>query len=168
MYKLNVRVLVVGAIFLATACSAQAQIVPYETRGQGAQFDTATGMYWGTGNGTLMGRHSFAGSIIPTDLSNPLVVPFQSVVPQETVAANGDKLYFDVVGVVHYIPLEPTFTYWTAVWEAEFTVVGGTGRFRNAQPADQPLTTVAVNDPFTLTDPVLTFSWTVSGHIRLK
>jgi hypothetical protein len=92
---------------------------------------------------------------------------FVLTVPQDTTAANGDTLLFSGADQVELIPLDNTFTTFTALWTGDFVVVGGTSHFAGAQPAHQPLHVVAVNDPFTLLDPVWSFSWTLTSRIVL-
>src|SRR5262249_53282207 len=97
---------------------------------------------------------------------NPFVYDFHSTAPQVTIAASGDRLYFDFTGQVTLIPLDATLTRFTAIWEADY-VVGGTGRFAHAAPAAGPVKAIAINDPFTRADPIWTFTWTLDGRIRL-
>ena len=93
---------------------------------------------------------------------------FWKLVVQETVAAHGDTLFFSGSGQVEFIPLDDTFTTFVAIWEGDFVVVGGTGRFAGAKPAAEPLRVVAINDPFTLLDPAWSFSWELTGRIVLR
>jgi hypothetical protein len=160
--------LVIGA-FLglgAFVTEAPAQAVPYKAKGTGF-YTPVTGDYGGQGTGTHLGRHTFAGNVAVFPTGDPLVFTFQSTSPQQTVAANGDILWFTSSGSVQLTPLDSTFTTFTAVWTGDFVVAGGTGRFADSGPADQPLKGVAINDPFSLTDPVWTFSWTLEGKIVL-
>jgi hypothetical protein len=118
--------------------------------------------------GTHLGKHTFAGVVATSPTANPLVYDFSLTGTQETVAANGDKLFFSGSGQVELIPLDATGTTFVAVWEGDFVVVGGTGRFAGARPADEPLHVVAINDPFSLLDPVWSFSWELTGRIVLR
>jgi hypothetical protein len=147
---------------VAQAAESRAQVVPYKTKGTGF-YSPVTNDYGGVGTGTHMGRHSFLGNIEATFTSNT-TANFVSTTPQVTIAANGDVLLLDVVGEVVFTPLPDGR--WTATWTADFIVVGGTGRFTNAAPADEPLLGVVVNDPFSFTDPVWTFQWTLTGRLR--
>src|SRR5262249_53360539 len=140
----------------------------YRTHGTGS-YSPGTFGYGGVGVGPHLGRHTFAGVVATSPTANnPLVFDFSLMVPQETVAANGDKLFFSGSGQVEFIPLDDTFTTFVAIWEGDFVVVGGTGRFAGAQPADEPLRVVAINDPFSLLDPVWSFSWELTGRIVLR
>jgi hypothetical protein len=140
--------------------------VEYFAFGAQAEYYALTGDYLGTGHGTHLGKHTFLGNVATTP-TGQLTADWHSTVPQETVAADGSKLYFDTAGTVELIPRDNLGNF-TAVWVGEFTVVGGTGRFANAGPADEPLQVFAVNDPFNyFTDPVWTFSWELSGRIEL-
>ena len=67
-----------------------------------------------------------------------MVFNWYSTALQETIAANGDQLYFSASGQVQLIPLAIPGTF-SAIWTGDFVVVGGTGRFANAGPAAQPL-----------------------------
>jgi hypothetical protein len=160
-------VLALAAMILSTLVSESlAQSVAYKTHGTGVYTPT-TGDYSGPGVGTHLGAHTYFGNIITSPTDNPFVFNFQSTVPQETIAASGDKLYFSSTGQVELIPLDGTFTTFSAIWTGEFVVVGGTGRFSGAKPDAQPLQVVAINDPFTFSDPEWTFSWELSGRIVL-
>lgn len=150
--------------------SAHAQLVPYKSQGTGIYEpgpDGNSGKYGGKGKGSLLGRHSFAGDVVTSPTNDPLVFDF-AIPLQETVAANGDKIYFTAQGQVRLIPLEPTFTMFSAEWRGEFVAQGGTGRFAAIKPGPQPLMVVAVNTPFKLTDPQWNFNWTLEGFVRLR
>jgi hypothetical protein len=144
-----------------------AQTVAYKTSGTGV-YSPLTGDYSGAGVGTRLGAHAFFGNIATSPTANPLVFDFYSTVDQETIAANGDKVFFSFSGQVTLIPLDATFTTFSAVWTGEFVVQGGTGRFANAKPAAEPLKVIATNDPFTFADPEWSFSWQLSGEIKLR
>jgi hypothetical protein len=150
-----------------TASESHAQSVAYDTHGTGV-YSPITGIYSGAGVGTHLGAHTFLGNVATSPTATPGVFNFHSTVPQETIAANGDKLYFNTSGQVQLIPLDATFTTFSAIWTGDFVVVGGTGRFANAGPASQPLQVVAINDPFTFSEPEWTFTWKLSGRIVLR
>ena len=154
-------------ILSAAARESVAQSVAYRTHGTGS-YSPVTFGYGGVGVGTHLGKHTFAGKVATSPTDNPLVFDFSLTGTQETVAANGDKLYFSGRGQVELIPLDATFTTFVAVWEGDFVVVGGTGRFAGARPADEPLRVVAINDPFSSLDPVWSFSWELTGRIVLR
>ena len=61
-----------------------------------------------------------------------------------------------------------THTTVVAIWEGDFVVEGGTGRFAGAQPADEPLHVVAINAPFTVLDPEWSSSWELTGRIVMR
>jgi hypothetical protein len=86
------------------------------------------------------------------------VYDFFLKVPQTTIAANGDVLLFSGNGRVRLFPFDAAATTFTDIWDAEFVVVGGTGRFVNAQPAQEPVHAVAINDPFTFLESEWTFT----------
>jgi hypothetical protein len=151
--------------FSSTASESQGQSVAYDTHGTGV-YSPITGGYSGSGVGTHLGAHTFSGNVAVAPTASPLVFSWYSTAPQETIAANGDKLYFSASGQVQLILLATPGTF-SAIWTGDFVVVGGTGRFAHAGPAAQPLQGVAINDPFTLVDPEWTFTWKLSGRIVL-
>jgi hypothetical protein len=150
----------------ATVRESFAQTVPYKASGTGV-YSPTSGHYSGSGVATHLGKHKFLGNIATFPTDNPLVFDFVGTVPQTTIAANGDTIFFSLSGQVELIPLDSTFTTFSAKWTGEFVVVGGTGRFANVGPAAQPLQVIAINDPFTLADPAWTFSWELDGSIEL-
>jgi hypothetical protein len=154
-------------ILSAAARESGAQSVAYHTHGTGS-YSPVTGDYGGNGVGTHLGKHTFAGIVATSPTANPLVFDFVLTAPQVTTAANGHTLLFSGSGQVELIPLDETFTTFIAVWQGDFAVEGGTGRFAGAQPADEPLRVVAINDPFTLIDPEWSFSWELAGRIVLR
>src|SRR5262245_48375203 len=154
-------------ILSASVRETLSQTVAYKTSGTGI-YAPLTGDYSGSGIGTHLGAHTFFGNIETSPTANPLVFDFNSTVDQETTAANGDKVFFSFSGQVTLIPLDATFTTFSAVWSGEFVVQGGTGRFANAKPAAEPLKVVAINDPFTFADAEWSFAWELSGEIKLR
>lgn len=160
------RFAVVVALLTGAADISYAQTVPYKASGDGA-YSPIDGDYGGDGNATHLGQHTFFGNIATTPTGHPLVFLWEATTPQETVAANGDTIFFNAAGVVELIPLDNTFTVFSAIWTGEFDVEGGTGRFANVQPAAEPLSVTAVNDPFTFADPVWSFAWKLEGQIQL-
>jgi hypothetical protein len=151
----------------ATARESRAQIVPYKASGTGV-YSPLTGNYHGPGVATHLGSHTYFGNVATFRTANPFVYDFQGTVLQETIAANGDKLYFSLSGQVELIPLDATFTRFSAIWTGEFVVAGGTGRFATAGPAAEPLQVIAINDPFTFADHEWSFTWELNGRIRLR
>jgi len=75
--------------------------------------------------GALLGKHTIFGNVSTTPTGNPLMYDFQSTAPQETIAANGDMIFFTSSGQVELIPIGGT--YFSAIWTGEFVAVGGTG-----------------------------------------
>lgn len=163
----NFARLMLSFALLAAGGTAFAQTVAKRSFGTGA-FSPLTGDYGGAGQGTHLGKQTYAGNVALFPTAHPLVFDWALTVPQENVSADGDKMFFAAFGTVELVPLDGTFTIFSAVWTGDFIVLGGTGRFANIQPADEPLAIVAVNDPFLLTDPVWTFVWTLEGEIRLR
>lgn len=151
-------------VVVGNASTIQAQLVPFKASGDNAIYNTQTGETSGIGVATHMGQTLGAGVALPTaDLGNGLF----SWVAQEYsfTAANGDQLFLAGGGFVQFFPLEGT-DYLSAIWSAEFTVVGGTGRFANAS-TEEPLAVVAVNYPLQLGDPYYTYYWNIEGMIDL-
>lgn len=117
----------IALIGLLLTVTASAQIVPYKGRGTGF-FMPLTGDYGGSGVATHLGQHTFVGQVAITPTANPLVFDFaiDEANPQETTGANGDIIYFSGSGQVELIPLDFTFTVFSAVWTGHFVVEGGT------------------------------------------
>ena len=157
----------VVALLIGAADTSFAQTVPYKASGDGF-YSPVTGDYGGTGDATHLGLHTFLGDIATAPTAHPLVFLWESTAPQETVAANGDTIFFSAAGIVELIPLDETFTTFSAIWTGEFVVEGGTGRFADVQPAAEPLSVMAINDPFTFADPEWTFAWELNGEINLR
>ncbi len=168
MTRLAHRALMALALLTLSVAAREsvAETVPYHAIGIGA-YSPINGDYSGSGIGTPIGAHTFYGNVAVWPTSNPLVFQFASTVDQETVDCNGDTITFSSSGQVQLIPLNKTNTIFSAIWTGQFVVTGGTGRFANAQPAAKPLSVIAINDPFMLTDPVWNFFWTLDGSIRL-
>ena len=151
----------------ATAQNAYGQLVPYKAQGKNAVFFPATGAFSGVGVATHFGRSVHSGALV-TVSTGPLTANFESTSPLVVTAASGDTLLLRMQGQVEFVPLDSSLTVFTAVWSAQANVVGGTGRFANVKPGPQPLSVVATNEPFRLTDPQWKFSWQFSGNFRLR
>ncbi len=164
--KVTVFSTVVIAIALIT-CVSNAQVVPFHAGGSNAVYDPNTAMTIASGNATYMGKIKASGFAVPTPTEDPLVLEWTAVGFQLT-AANGDQLFFDGSGVVNLIPQGGDL--FTAVWTADFFVVGGTGKFANASSTSEPLQVIAVNDPFLLPPApgdIWTYAWSMNGKIDL-
>jgi hypothetical protein len=157
--------LIAAAIMGCIPNFAQAQVVPFKSKGTGI-YSPWTGEETARGTGTHAGAIVGFGKVAVTP-TGPLTATFESTVPHVLEAADGSRLLFDFSGEVELIPLTPDFSLFTAVWTGDFVLIGGTGRFANTS-ASEPLTMVAVNNPFSLLDPEWTFAWTLDGRIRLK
>ena len=154
--------------FNGKQCESDDNSVPWCTKGVGV-YQAATGHYYGTGTGTPLGDHKLYGQVITYQTNDhPLTFAFYSVTPQKTIAANGDEIDFSSYGTVVVSPAPGKAGYFVAKWTGNFFVVGGTGRFKDARPAEYPLTVVAINEPYQLTDPSWKFSWTLTGRIVLN
>ncbi|WP_169981052.1 hypothetical protein [Tautonia rosea] len=154
------------------ARESSAQVVPYKARGIGFYTPNETltgGSYVVEGLGTHLGRHTGFGALKTEPTENPLVLNFVGIDEAGWIAADGSTVSVSMgEGQVQLIPLDPNFTTFTAVWTTTFTIEGGTRRFANAGSADEPLTVIAINQPFTFADPVWVFDWTVNGKFRLR
>ena len=174
----NSRCCVAIIILTASARDSFAQTVPYKTMGKNAVYTPSTGDYGGFGVGTHMGKHSFFGNVTvkpdPNEPNNPLKGTFMTTpdTVQEVTAADGSKFFSKFSGKVQlkFMGVVPntTIPIFTARWEGQFVVVGGTGRFANVKPAAQPLQVIAVNHPFTFLDQQWYFDWEIDGQIIMK
>ena len=145
-------------------CDSDDDSVPYEGSGTGVYYES-TGDYTGSGTGTPLGYHTFVGNVITIPTADPLVFKFHSTTPQETTSAQG-KIFFSSSGTIVLTPVDQT--HFVAKWTGDFVVLGGTGVYANARPAEHPLKVVAINDKFSFQDPFWSFSWTLTGRIVLK
>src|SRR6056297_133425 len=160
---------VVGSL-LATTQSAVGQTVPFYADGFGA-YTPADGTFVAPGVGTRLGRYVTLGGVVVTPTDNPLVSTFESTadgnVGIATGASSGDTLLTRFEnGVVTLTPTGNSDEF-TAIWEADAVVLGGTGDLENAKPTRKPLRVVAINAPFKLTDATWNFKWTLEGNINL-
>jgi hypothetical protein len=162
---------IVSTVIVLVSLSAAArelsgQTVPHKGSGTGV-YSPISGDYSGSGVATHLGKNTFFGNVAVSPTADPLVYGWQSTEFQETIGANGDTILFSLSGQVQLIPLDSSFTTFSAIWSGEVVVQGGTGRFSNVGPGTQPLKLIAINDPFTFADPEWTFSWTLDGTITL-
>ena len=169
----HVAILALTTIVLSVhSRESSAQVVPHKGRGIGfyAPNETGTGGFYDVaGLATHLGRHTGFGGITTEPTEDPLVLTFSGDGEQVWIAADGSTVISTMdPGMVQLIPLDATFTTFTAIWSSTFTIEGGTGRFANAGSASEPLTVVAINRPFALTDPIWVFDWTFNGKFRLR
>lgn len=166
-------IMAVAALTCLAGQNAYGQLIPYKASGTNAVFSQATGDFSGVGVATYFGRSFHAGTLrtgtLVTGPTGLLTANFESTSPMVITAANRrDTLQLWLQGQVEFVPLDETFTVFTAVWSAQANVVGGTGRFANVKPGPEPLSVVATNEPFRLTDPQWEFAWTFGGNFRLR
>ena len=163
----RISVVVVANLFAALPHLSEAQVVPFQARGDNAQYSPVTGEYSGIGRGTHVGLHANRGQIdlpiVPT--GNPGQFHWVTAEPHVITAADGSTISLAGTGLVQLIPLAEGL--FSAVWRANFVVQGGTGRFANVGPGNGTIVVEAINDPFLLSDPIWTFSWTFNGTIDL-
>ena len=156
----------VAALGFVLNQSSNAQIVPYRVTGTGG-VDPVTGDFGGTSKGLHLGKFTFSGNALVVGL-DPLNGDFEGTwtAVDTQVAANRDELHLVGNGTITLIPLVGTM--FEAVWSGEWTVTGGTGRFKNAGPGPEPIQMVAVNDPFDIvSDPIWYFSYEKVGEFDL-
>jgi hypothetical protein len=142
--------------------------------GQGV-FAPAIGLFFGSGEGNLLGTRNFTGNVDvdPLDfsqLTNPL--GFRNLGRgtadeqfQEIITTDGSSLSLRFEGTVQLEPLgPPEDQLFTATWVGDFEIAHGTGRYKNASGSFE---VIAVNKPFQLTDPAWEFDWTWEGRAKL-
>ena len=153
-------------VLSAAARESGALSVADYTHGTGS-YSPATGDYSRVSVGSHLDRHTLRGNVATSPRVNPLVFDFLLAAPQETVGANGDTLLFSGTGQVELIPLDATYT--TFLRSGRVTSWSWAERVDwPAQPADDPLHAVALNDPLTFLDPKWSFSWELTGRIVLR
>src|SRR4051812_13846063 len=86
-------------IVSAAPRESEAQSVAYHTHGTGS-YSPGSGDYGGVGVGTHLGRHTFSGRVAVSGPPNSPILDFVLTDPQQTVAANGDTLFFSGSGRV--------------------------------------------------------------------
>lgn len=167
---------------LAFAGSSHAQVVGFNVVGQDGEYNPGNGEYEGAGAGGGVGR--VGGGGVVTDVELVGIVPgtncleFSWFVDEHLLVSEdgADSMVFCGGGTVIACPIDPTAnpfdptTEFTAVWSAEYEIKEGegTGRFANATSVEgKPLNVIAVNDPFTFSDEIWTFSWRIHGKIDL-
>lgn len=164
---MTLLLLAVGAFLTSTAT---AQIVPFKSFGTANEYDPATAEFGGPGQTAHLGASTGGGFAIPSPTDDPLVLDWSG--GGEFVAANGAKIFFVGGGQVFLTPLGDGW--FTAAWIGEFEITGGTGRFSNVGPGDEPLSVVALNDPFQLDEfgqalpgDIWTYDYEITGTMDL-
>ena len=154
------------ALIAGQVGTADAQSVPIKGSGTEGMYDPGSGTYWGEGIVSHMGRSSYVGNIVITDVFPPTPGTFFAGLfegTQELVAANGDKLFFDVSGEVN-LEIDPATGLVFGTWLLDWEITGGTGRFEGATGSTEG---AAINPPF---DPAVVpwiFDWYFDGEIDL-
>jgi hypothetical protein len=156
---------------------ATAQIVDYRVWGTGNYSPeavpqpgcNASGPFSGPSEGLGMGQVQFAGfACFPTELNpDPNASSFIWTATDTQTAEDGDQIFLEgrgtwtptVVGMDGDVPIL------TAVWDGEWTIVDGTGRFAGAKAIEIKM--IAENLPFKFTDPVWQFTYEKVGQIQL-
>ena len=164
----SIRLLLVAATFAMAVTTisdtASAQVVAFNSTGFDNEYNPATATFGGTGHTSVMGPTIGAGIAIPEATDDPLVLNWSGGGYFED--RNGDRVYFSGGGKVFLTPLGGTR--FTATWKAKFDILGGTGRYENAGPANEPLDVTAINQPFDMaTDPLWFYDYKIKGKIDL-
>jgi hypothetical protein len=150
----------------ATVQPVQAQIVPYKLTGSGVA-DPTTGQFYGPSISTHLGKMTYfaqALTLIPT------ATGFDYTAVDVQTAADGSEIHLFGVGSAVLTPRPDLGAGWfEAVWDGEWTVTGGTGRFANVKPGTGPIILEMVQEPFDLFDPITLrpFTYTKTGDIDL-
>lgn len=140
---------------------SDAQVVPYRVVGTGG-INAVTGEFGGPSIGRHMGRMTYTGtSVTVPDANDPFLLHYTASDVQ--VAADGSELHLSGIGTVTLIPLGGNL--FSAEWDGDWTIVGGTKRFANASGTVQLR---AVNEPFDIVnDLVWYYSYEKTGEFDL-
>lgn len=142
----------VALLLLFTAKPCAAQVVPFLSIGQANEYSPITAEFGGHALTSYMGKSVNVGFAVPSQTPNP----DGSIDWTGTATIIGDQGSTLELAGGGKIFLEPLASgLFTATWEGQFSVQdidgdgkAGTGFFRNAKAAGQPLTVIAVNEPF--------------------
>lgn len=164
-YRNLIVSLAIGLVVTFATQALNAQIVPFRTVGPGG-VNAATGDFAGSAQGIHLGACNFAGNAVLTPYTD---LDFSWTATDTYTGANGDQIFLTGIGTIHLFPMpELGPTIYGAKWFAEWEVVGGTGRFENAGPADEPITMIANNLPFDIvSDPIWYFTFEKIGEFDL-
>lgn len=164
---LKTRAFFLASVALAAVLGATsngfAQIVPFYSSGENNRYTPADAAFGGDGKTLHMGKSSGEGIAIPIPTEDDFVLDWIGAGSFE--AANGDKIFFEGGGQVFLVPIGGDM--FTASWVGEFHITGGDGRFENVGPGTAPLSVIAINHPFSLTDPVWLYDYEISGDMDL-
>ncbi len=151
------------AVVLGTTSNSFAQVVPFYSHGVNNVYMPETEDFGGEGTTLHMGKSSGLGKAIPSETDNPFVRNWSGA--GSFTAANGDEIYFEGGGQV--LLDTDDFDVFTASWIGVFNITGGSGRFANVGPGTAPLSVIAINHPFRLTDPIWAYDYEISGDMNL-
>lgn len=179
--KITMTALVIVAAMLATAPDALAQIVPFKSVGTDNEYiadseNPNAGQFSGIGNTSHMGKTSGLGFAAPTeapDLSDPTDIPPVPWAGEgRFTAKNGASIEFSGGGLI-FLELRDDGLF-DASWIGNFNIQdidgdgkAGTGRFSKVGPADLPLDVIAINHPFSFSDPIWFYDYEITGKIDL-
>jgi hypothetical protein len=178
MRKPTLSLCFLAIVALCTAAPAAAQVVPYRVWGTGIYKPNvvpidgciASGPFSGPSQGLHMGRVAYEGfACFPSELNTGSTTSFIWTADDVQVAANGDELHLHGMGTwtpeVVGLDEETGEPILTAVWDGEWIIVGGTGRFANARSVS--IRMIAKNLPFKYSDPEWEFTYEKVGQIDL-
>ena len=151
------------AAVLGTTGNSFGQVVPFRSTGVDNFYFPVTAEFGGDGITKHMGQSSGWGMAIPESTPDPSVLNWSGWGSFQ--AANGDEIFFEGGGQVFLESADGVL--FTASWIGEFNISGGTGRFANVGPGTAPLSVIAINHPFSLSDPVWTYDYEISGDMNL-
>jgi hypothetical protein len=154
-----------------------AQIVPYKLTGSGVADplggSSGLGAFYGPSISTHLGKMWYeaeATSLVFSGYGPGGEWIFDYTADDVQTAADGSEIFLSGAGKAYLTPrpdLGPTW--FDAVWDGEWTVVGGSGRFANASSGTGPIILAMVQEPFDLLDAITLrpFTYTKTGDINL-
>ena len=157
-YQRLLTVFALCAVFGAIGQSETlAQVKPFKVRGEGtvAAFPgLGPQSFYTTGNASHMGRYTSSGTVGATSETT-----FAGDVT--FTAANGDELTCDFAGSITLNGGPPMFD--SSKWDADFTPMSGTGRFKNARGSFR---LIAKTGEFHVLEKDIPFTWSGNGFLK--
>lgn len=142
------------------ADQCRGQIVPYDLVGSGVADplggDAGLGSFYGPAIAAHMGRLTYFAEAVTLDLvfdDEGNLIGFDYYAIDTQVAADGSEVYLDGAGSATLIPrddLGPTI--FEAVWDGDWNILGGSGRFENVGPGTAPIDLFVFFFAFDITD----------------
>jgi hypothetical protein len=170
--KFSLSLLCMSLVALGSQSADASPAVQSTGSGTGVFFP-ATGYYFGPGSATPFGDLIYSGTL-ELDEIQPGKFRFQNAGRgtenesfHEVSYEDGSTISTRFRGIVELVPVlengNPTGQF-TANWDGNWTIVEGTGQLRGAKGGFR---VNAINDPFSLTDEVWTFSWSWQGNVTV-